>query len=91
MGISVHAYLDNWLILAQSKGLCLSHPQQVLSLAQSLGFHTNLHISDIISSQQFSFLYMYVSGYCVGDSAPCGPQDSQVPRPGRSNSALAHG
>ena len=57
-GISLRVYLNDWLVLASSRELCSSHPQQVLHLCHSLGFSLNEEKSNLRPSQQFKFLGM---------------------------------
>ena len=51
-------YLDDWLVLAQSFGLCESHVQRLIEISQSLGFRINLAKSHVIPSTEFSYLGM---------------------------------
>ena len=57
-GVRIRAFLDDWLILAQSKQLCAAHTQQTVNAAVHLGFQLNMDKSDLIPSQQFSYLGM---------------------------------
>lgn len=57
-GFRMHAYLDNWLVLAQSKKMSHTHSMSCNWL--SLGFHINLLNLGLIPSQEFSFLGMSV-------------------------------
>ena len=41
-GIRIFYYLDDWLIVAESQSLLLSHLQTTLQLVQNLGFIVNL-------------------------------------------------
>ena len=50
-GIRIHHYLDDWLILASSRDLLLSHLQEVLLCAQSVGFLINWKKSSLVPSQ----------------------------------------
>ena len=50
-GIRIHHYLDDWLVLASSRDLLLSHIQEVLLCAQSLGFLINWEKSSLVPSQ----------------------------------------
>ena len=58
LGIRIHAFLDDWLILASSQVLCQQNVEASLDLARSLGFRPNLQKSDLTPSQQFVFLGM---------------------------------
>lgn len=57
-GIRLHAYLDDWLILADSEQRCALHTSAVLRQAQDLGFLPNWDKSDLSPSQSFTFLGM---------------------------------
>ncbi|XP_070173455.1 uncharacterized protein [Littorina saxatilis] len=57
-GVRLRAYLDDWLILHQDQVLCDTHTQRVLSLAVQLGFTANLVKSELVPSQQFTYLGM---------------------------------
>ena len=50
-GIRIHHYLDDWLVLASSRDLLLSHLQEVLLCAQSLGFLINWEKPSLVPSQ----------------------------------------
>jgi ribonuclease HI len=56
--IRVYAYLDDWLVLADSKALCALHTQQVLDLAAYLGFRVNEAKSELTPKRSFQFLGM---------------------------------
>ena len=55
-GIRIHHYLDDWLILASSRDLLLSHLQVVLQCSQSVGFLINWEKSFLVPSQGPSYL-----------------------------------
>ena len=55
-GTRMVSYMDDWLILASSRALCLRSLQLVQDQATALGFRVNLEKSDLIPSQQFSYL-----------------------------------
>jgi hypothetical protein len=57
-GVRIIAYLDDWLVLAESQELCAQHTGLVLRETESLGFRVNLEKSDLIPSQRFPFLGM---------------------------------
>jgi hypothetical protein len=57
-GVRIIAYLDDWLIMAQSVELCSQHTQVVLHKAAVLGFRVNLEKSDLSPSRRFLFLGM---------------------------------
>ena len=55
-GISLHQYLDDWLIRAPSKEGCLEQTQKLLALINELGYVVNLKKSELIPSQRFDIL-----------------------------------
>ena len=55
-GICIHYYLDDWLIVASSQSLLLSHLQESLLCAQSVGFLINWEKSSLVPSQVPTFL-----------------------------------
>ena len=57
-GVRIHAFLDDWLILASSQALCHSHVTQAMDLALDLGFRPNLSKSELTPSQRFTYLGM---------------------------------
>ncbi|XP_076441109.1 uncharacterized protein LOC143280359 [Babylonia areolata] len=58
-GIRLRVYLDDWLILAESKALCQHHLNLVRNQCQALGFLMNTEKSELEPSQQFEFLGMH--------------------------------
>ena len=56
LGIRMHVYLDDWLILALSRQACARDTYRVLQRAQQLGFRVNHEKSDFEPSQSFVFL-----------------------------------
>ena len=56
--IRINMYLDDWLILAQTKEECARHTQEVLSITQSLGFRLNWKKSSLLPTQRFTYLGM---------------------------------
>ena len=57
-GVRIRAFIDDWLILAESKEVCLRHLSLALDQARRLGFNLNLTKSDFTPRQQFVFLGM---------------------------------
>ncbi len=49
-------YLHDWLVLAQSKSVLISHKLRLLTHLQRLGLTVNLQKSMLVPSQNFSFL-----------------------------------
>jgi hypothetical protein len=63
--IRIYVYLDDWLLLASSEAEGRRQTQEVLELAQSLGFVPNLSKCDLTPSQQFTYLGMHVDTTCM--------------------------
>ena len=59
-GIRVRMYLDDWLVLSQSRETCLDHTQVVRRTAESMGFTLNLEKSDLDPAQSFVYLGMVI-------------------------------
>ncbi|XP_070210298.1 uncharacterized protein [Littorina saxatilis] len=57
-GIRLRVYLDDWLVLNQLESLCDQHTRIVLQTARDLGFSVNQGKSDLVPSQQFTYLGM---------------------------------
>ena len=57
-GFRLRAYLDDWLLLANSRELCSLQCSQLLSICRRLGFCLNKEKSDLIPSRQFNYLGM---------------------------------
>ncbi|MGL5565083.1 MAG: reverse transcriptase domain-containing protein, partial [Plesiomonas sp.] len=55
-GVRILNYLDDWLILAQSRELVLTHLNLTLRHLRDLGFRLNLVKSVLLPSQQTTFL-----------------------------------
>ena len=55
-GIRIFHYLDDWLLVANSRTLLVLHLQKTLELTQRLGFLVNLEKSSLTPSQIPSFL-----------------------------------
>ncbi|XP_073668191.1 uncharacterized protein [Paramisgurnus dabryanus] len=55
-GIRILNYLDDWLILAQSREVLISHRDAVLSHLDSLGLRVNLQKSALSPTQEIAFL-----------------------------------
>ena len=54
--IYLHLYLDDWLLRATSRAICLAHTQIALEKAQNLGFLVNWAKSALVPTQRFVFL-----------------------------------
>ena len=55
-GISVHVYLDDWLIRSQDREKLVHQTATVLALCQELGLMVNREKSDLIPRQDYVFL-----------------------------------
>ena len=58
-GVQVAAYLDDWLIWAQTFDLCLQAAHKVISFLQSLGFQINYRKSSLVPQQSFTWLGLH--------------------------------
>lgn len=57
-GVRIVTYLDDWLIMNQTRQGCGKDTQRTLTLAHRMGFVTNLEKSDLSPTQSFLFLGM---------------------------------
>lgn len=57
-GLRVHAYLDDWIVLARSKQECSDHLAILCDLTERLGFVINPDKSEFTPKQKFTFLGM---------------------------------
>ena len=55
-GIRIHQYLDDWLLTAPCREICLHHTQILLDLCRSLGWVVNLDKSELVPQQTFDFV-----------------------------------
>ena len=56
--VSLFPYLDNWLIRDLIRNRLISHTKYTLQTVQNLGFIPNLEKSDLIPTQEFTFISM---------------------------------
>ena len=56
MGIRIHQYLDDWLVIATSYQTCLQHTQTLVVLCQELGWLVNKEKSELVRKQVFNFV-----------------------------------
>jgi hypothetical protein len=59
-GIRIRAYLDDWLVLADSRLQCQRDTEKVLVLAARLGFVVNFEKSELSPAQRFLYLGMEI-------------------------------
>ena len=69
-GIRLIAYLDDFLIMAESKQLALQHAATTLNILEGLGFVINYQKSLLIPSQQIEFLGYMVNSVSMSLSLP---------------------
>ena len=55
-GIRIHQYLDDWLLRAPCREICLRHTQILLDLCRSLGWVVNMDKSELVPQQTFDFV-----------------------------------
>ena len=55
-GIRIHQYLDDWLVRARSRQVCLQHTQDHVKMCQQLGWLVNLEKSELEPKQVFDFV-----------------------------------
>ena len=55
-GISIHQYLDDWLVRATSHRDCLQHTLVFVKMCQDLGWMVNLEKSELEPKQVFNFV-----------------------------------
>ena len=73
-GIRVVFYLDDWLVLDQSRSRILEACQYILDLSLELGFVVNLKKSNLVPSQQVIYLGMNINSLIFWVS----PKESRV-------------
>ena len=59
-GIRMLRYLDDWLILAESKTVCLQARDRLLQVCEELGLQVNFKKSSLIPSQDMTYLGMQI-------------------------------
>ena len=74
-GVRVHAYLDDWIMHANSPKQRLEHTQQTFQLLQSLGWTINSNTSMLQPSHFLDFLVLHFNL----EGAPISPTDSFLP------------
>ena len=59
-GIRMLRYLDDWLILAESRTSCIQARDRLLHLCEELGLQVNLRKSSLVPSQDMTYLGMQI-------------------------------
>ena len=59
-GIRMLRYLDDWLILAESRTTCIRARDRLLHLCEELGLQVNLRKSSLVPSQDMTYLGMQI-------------------------------
>ena len=59
-GIRMLRYLDDWLILAESRTTCLQARDRLLQVCEELGLQVNFRKSSLIPSQDMTYLGMQI-------------------------------
>ena len=59
-GIRMLRYLDDWLILAESRTACIQARDRLLQVCEELGLQVNFKKSSLISSQDMTYLGMQI-------------------------------
>ena len=59
-GIGMLRYLDDWLILAESRTTCLQARDRLLQVCEELGLQVNFRKSSLIPSQDMTYLGMQI-------------------------------
>ena len=59
-GIRILRYLDNWLILAESRPTCIQARDRLLHLCEELGLQVNHGKSSLVPSQDMTYLGMQI-------------------------------
>ena len=55
-GIRIYQYLDDWLLRAPCREICLRHTQTLLDLCRSLGWVVSMDKSELVPQQTFDFV-----------------------------------
>ena len=56
MGIRIHQYLDDWLVLARSHQNCLQHTHTLVAIYQDVGWLVNMEKLELNPKQVFDFV-----------------------------------
>ena len=99
-GIRMLRYLDDWLILAESRTTCLRARDRLLQLCEELGLQVNFRKSSLIPSLDMTYLGMQIQSVRffakpTADQGRKSPQDhrgvSFIPGPPSSSLASSSG
>ena len=55
-GIRIHQYLEDWLVIAKSRQICLQHTWILVQMCQNLGWLVNIEKSELEPRQVLDFV-----------------------------------
>ena len=94
-GIRMLRYLDDWLILAESRTTCIQARDRLLHLCEELGLQVNHGKSSLVPSQDMTYLGMQILSVRFRDKGSESPQYNRevslVPEPPSSSLATSSG
>ena len=72
-GIRIHQYLDDWLVRARSRQVCLQHTQYLVKMCQQLGWLVNIEKSELEPKTGLPFYSLPVRPQVQSGQANTGP------------------